>query len=70
MAKKITTKSYENSAMDKKTDKVGAKKMGVPVKKYEGTKENKKEDEKNIKKMGMVITAKKNKPKVISAMPR
>lgn len=37
---------FEKSAKDKKSDKAGAKKAGMPVSKYEGSKADKAKDKK------------------------
>lgn len=48
---KMTMKAFEKTAMDKKMDKSGAKKAGVPMKKWEGSKADDKADKKAMAKM-------------------
>lgn len=41
---KMTMKRFEKTGADKKMDRAGAKKAGVPVKKWEGSKADRKAD--------------------------
>jgi hypothetical protein len=47
---KMTMKQYEKTAIDKKADKAGQKKVGAG-KKYEGSKADMKQDKANLKKI-------------------
>lgn len=52
----MNKKEFENIALDKKMDRVEAKKEGISVKKFEGSKQDNKEDAKAMKQLndGMV----------------
>ena len=51
MKKPMTMKKFEASKADKKMDKAGAKKAGVPVKKWEGSKADRKADKSALAKI-------------------